>query len=112
MSLFSRRVTLHLRAEKVDEDALGEPIYGDPRDVEWSAWWELSSADEDTAASSREEVVYTLYLPQTAPVRAVDAVTLHGFVDERCEVEQRPERQPGGFVVEGYIRLSVRVVEG
>lgn len=112
MSLFTARATLHLRAEQTGEGRHGTPIYGPPTDVESPAWWEPRTSSEDTAAREQYVDGYWLYLPEDAPVTGADAVTLHGVLDQRMEVDGQPGYQPGGFVVEGYIRVAVKRVSG
>ncbi len=112
MSLFSSLVTLHLRGQKTGVDKYGDPVFGPPQDVDSPAWWEVSGSDEDIANAEQYTQRYNLLLPESAPVSGADAVTLRGVRDLRCELVGDPSYQPGGFVVDGYIRVVVERVSG
>jgi hypothetical protein len=59
-------------------------------------------------------------LPLDAPLSAADAVVLFGTVDEDgdliggedYQVVGEPGRQPGGFIVPGFIKAAVERVTG
>ena len=109
MSLFTESVTLRFRGEKTGEDDYGNDVYGPPRDESWPAWWEPRTSGEDTAAREQVTSGYWLYLPDDAPLDAADAVVLYG---DEYHVDGEPGRQPGGFVVDGYIRAALTRVTG
>lgn len=118
MSLFTETVTLHIPGEAVlDEDGnpvydnLGNPLVEPDRDDVWLAWYEERTSTE--ALDAREQRVwgYWLYLPLDAPLTAGVTVTLS--IDEHTyRVVGQPGRQPGGFIVEGYIRAAIEDVAG
>lgn len=106
--LFDQRATLHLRGEPTgEEDRHGNPVLGPPRDVAVDAWWEISTSDEDLARAEQQSLRYWLFLPEGAPVRHMDEVTLHGVVDERCRPIGAPMLQPGGVIASGYVKVAV-----
>lgn len=110
MSLFTQEVTLQMPGGPTGEyDELGNPRVNPPTTEAWPAWYEIASTTESTDA--REQVVwgYTLYLPLEAPLDSASAVTIEGT---DYEVIGEPGRQPGGFIVDGYIRAAVQRVTG
>jgi hypothetical protein len=111
VGLMTHRITLHLRAVQSGEDAMGEPIYDPPQDVDGvPAWWEMAGSVEDVAAAEQVLLRYWLYTEDTR-ITAADQVTLHGVVDVRCDLAP-PQHQPSGFVVDGYTRVLVTAVSG
>ena len=110
MSLFTEEVTLRLKGEETGAyDDLGNPIIGESQDVPWPAWYEIGSGTESTDAREQQVWGYTVYLPLDAPIGSADAILIDGV---EYEVIGEPGRQPGGFIVEGYIRAAVQRVEG
>lgn len=107
MSLFTERVTLHLPGGPTgDYDDLGNPITAPDRDVVSRAWCDQRESSE--AVDAREQRVwgYWLYLPLTAP--AADGMTVTLPHDGQVyRIQGEPSRQPGGYIVEGYIRMSI-----
>ena len=113
MTLMSHAATWHLQGEVTGEDRYGEPVYGPPRDVSTPAWWESLTAEENALRGDVQTVRYRLYVPIDAPAEGADAVTLHSDGRaERCELASSLERQPGGFVVDGYATVVVERVSG
>ena len=110
--LFTETVTLHLRGELTGTDRYGDPVYGPAQDVSSPAWWEPRVSSEDTAAAEQYVDGYWLYLPAGAPLSGADAVTLHGVQGMRMEVVGQPGYQPGGFIVESFVKVAVRRVTG
>ncbi len=110
MSLFTETVILRRRGEPTGEyDDLGRPIIGPDQDEEWPAWYEVGSSSESTDARDRQVWGYVVYLPLDAPLASADAVVI-GSVE--YQVIGEPGRQPGGFIVEGYVTAAVERVTG
>lgn len=108
--LFTETVVLNLPGEATGEyDDLGNPVVEPPRSEVWPAWYEVGSSTEATDAREQQVWGYTLYLPLDAPLVAASSVTIAGV---GYEVIGEPGRQPGGFIVEGYIRAAVQKVTG
>ena|SRR5690625_2986653 len=108
--LFTETVTLNLPGEATGGyDDLGNPVVGEPRSEDWPAWYEIGTSSESTDAREQQVWGYTLFLPLDAPLDAASSVTIAG-VD--YEVIGEPGRQPGGFIVDGYIRAAVQKVSG
>jgi hypothetical protein len=111
MSLFTEKITLHLRAGMTGEDAFGDPIYSPATDVpDVAAWWEPAGSSEDLASAEQVTRSFWVYT-ENAQITAADAVTLHGPTDVRCELAP-PQWQPGGFTVPGYMRALATAVTG
>ena len=108
MSLFTETVTLHVPGEPTGEkDALGRPIIGPDQTIEnQPAWYEERTSSESTDARDQRVWGYWLYLPLDAPFTDKTEVTLP-VDDVRYWVVGEPGRQPGGFIVEGYIRAAI-----
>lgn len=110
MSLFTETVILRRRGEPTgDYDDLGNPILGPDTDTPHPAWYEVGASSESTDARDRQVWGYSLYLPLDAPLDSADAVVIGGV---EYEVIGEPGRQPGGFIVEGYIYAAVQKVTG
>lgn len=113
MSLFSHTCILRTRGEQTGTDLYGRPIYGPPTDTPSAAWWEMTSEAENIAAAGQYVSQYTLYLPLSASLQGWDVVVLGDDADgPEYQAVGRPGRQPGGFVVEGYLRVLLERVTG
>lgn len=112
MSLFTETAGLKYPGEPTGEyDDYGNPIIGEPSTVASPAWWEPRSSGEATNAQQQVTSGYWLYLPEGTDLSAVDAVELPlGGLE--YEVDGEPGSQPGGFIVDGYVRTAVRRVTG
>ena len=73
------------------------------------AWYEPVSSRE--AADRRQQQLYgfVVYLPLAADVDGADAVVIEG---EEYAVVGEPQRQPSGFIVDGFQRVIVERVTG
>ena len=115
--LFDQPVVLHPPPAPV-LDATGQPVhdrYGNPvtepsPDVDALGWWELAETAENTdhAATVTDDV--WLYLPEDQRITAHHEVTLPG--EGRYRVDGHPGRQPGGFVLGGYVRARLKRARG
>ena len=112
MSLFTEVAGLVLRGGPTgDFDEDGNPIFAPPTTVETPAWWEPRESGEDVEAKQQVTSGYWLYLPEHTDLSAVDAVEIP-FGGTLYEVDGEPGRQPGGFIVEGYVKTAVKRVTG
>lgn len=112
MSLFTEVAGLVLRGGPTGEfDEDGNPIYAPARTVESPAWWEPRESGEDVNAKDQITSGFWLYLPEHTDLTAVDAVKIP-FDGPRYEVVGDPGRQPGGFIVEGFVKTAVELVKG
>lgn len=105
--MFTEQVTIRTR-EVTGTDEYGSDVYG------WSettspAWWEPRTSGEQTDAREQVTSGYWLYLPPGTPLTAASQVVLDGVA---YEVDGEPGRQPGGFVVDGYVRAALKRVTG
>lgn len=111
MSLFTHTAGLRRRGAKIGEDDRGNDVFGPPTKTPTPAWWEPRESGEATVAQEQVVSGYWLYLPEGTDLTAVDAVELP-IGGPAYEVEGEPGHQPGGFVVEGYVKAAVRRVTG
>lgn len=110
MDLMTETVTLRFAGAPTGAyDDYGNQITGPPTDEVWQAWYEPRSSGEDTAAKDQQVYGYWVYLPLTAPLAGADAVVIEGV---EYHVVGEPGRQPGGFVVPGFIKAAVERVTG
>jgi hypothetical protein len=108
--LFSQTAVLRYAGGPTgDYDDYGNPTVGERHEVPTPAWWEPRTSGEQTVAQQQVTSGYWLYLPEHTDLTAVDAVILMG---EEYEVDGEPGRQPGGFVIEGYVKTAVKRVTG
>ena len=106
-ALFTETVTLMSR-EATGDDGLGNDTY------EWvqedsPAWVEIGQGTENTNQRETSEATSTVYLPLGAEVEAVSMIVWNG---REWDVVGDPGVQPGGFVVDGYIRIGIKRVTG
>lgn len=109
MSLFTETVVIRGRTV-TGEDDYGNDVYG------WvertaAAWWEPRTSGEQTDAREQVTSGYWLYLDEGTALNASAQVKLGG-VGDWYEVDGEPGRQPGGFVVDGYVRVALKEVAG
>lgn len=110
MNLMTESVTLRSRgAPTGDYDDYGNPLYGPDVDVVSACWYEPRGSSEDTAAKDQQVYGYWVYLPLGAPLDAAGVVVLEGV---EYQVVGEPGRQPGGFIVPGFIKAAVEKVTG
>ncbi len=106
-TLFTETVVLHVPGGPTGEyDDLGNEIIAPDRDVETPAWYEQRTSTE--ALDAREQRVwgFWLYVPLDAPLDDGVDVTLP-IDGKRYRVVGEPGRQPGGFIVDGYILAAI-----
>lgn len=105
MSLMTETVVLRFRGEETGGfDSRGNPIREPDRDESWPAWYEIKGSTEHEDAREQQIWGFWVYLPLDAPLVGADAVVIDGV---EYRVVGEPGRQPGGFIVEGYIRAAV-----
>lgn len=110
MNLMDQTVTLRFAGSPTgDFDDYGNAVVGPPHDEEWPAWYEPRSSGEDTVARDQQVWGYWVNLPLTAPLSGADAVVIEGV---EYQVVGEPGRQPGGFIVPGFIKAAVERVTG
>ena len=113
MSLFTARIILRRRGVEVGKDRYGRPIYGPPSSAPCPAWWEAAAATEDQSAAEQQVQRAYVYVPPQADVSYVDAVVLGADPSgPEVQIVASPFAQPGGLIVDGYIRLVVELVTG
>lgn len=113
MSLLDLSATLHLSGQPTGEkDRYGNEVIGPPTDQQVDAWWEKNQSTENMDQAAQATLFYWVWLPEDAPVTFLDAITLHGVIDERCTVEGAPMYQPGGTEVPGFIQILAKRVTG
>ena len=110
MSLMTETCTLVLAGGPTGEyDRYGEPVIGPPRRESWPCWFEPRTSGEDVRAADQQTDGYWLYLPLGAPLTSADSVVLP--VGE-YEAVGEPAYQPGGFLVEGFLKTALERVRG
>jgi hypothetical protein len=107
--LFTETAYLKADGASTEFDRYGNPIPGEPSRTPTPAWWEPRTSGEQTAAQEQVTSGYWLYLPAGTDLSAYDAVELDGL---DYEVGGEPGRQPGGFVLGGYVKTAVTRVDG
>jgi hypothetical protein len=122
MNLMTEPVGLKLRGEPVagQFDDYGNQVYGPGSVAVHYGWYEPRSSGEDTAAKDQQISGYWVNLPLDAPLEGADAVVLFGTVapdgqlvgGDDYQVVGQPGRQPGGFIVPGFIKAAVERVTG
>lgn len=121
MNLMTEPVGLKLKGGPIpgEYDDYGNPIYGPGATEVVYGWYEPRSSGEDTAAKDQQVYGYWVNLPLNAPLSGADAVILFGAVKdgelvggEEYQVVGEPGRQPGGFIVPGFIKAAVERVTG
>ncbi|MEV4902357.1 hypothetical protein AB0K08_13570 [Citricoccus sp. NPDC055426] len=115
-------VGLRLRGQPTGEyDDYGNPEYGPPTTKLVYGWIEPRTSGENTNAREQQTYGYWVNLPLDAPLAGADAVVLFGLPDnpnqtvtdgEEYHVIGEPGRQPGGFLVPGFIKAAVEKVTG
>lgn len=110
MSLFTE-VAYRFPRVRTGTDRYGAPTYGHPGPgVPVAAWWEPRQSSEDTTAAAEQySDGYWLYLPLDVTTDPTDEWELAG---ERLHQVGRAGRQPGGVIVEGYLKFAVERVTG
>lgn len=110
MSLFTETVTIeHPGGETGEYDDLGLPETTPSYEEVVSAWYEPRSSSEDVAAKDQQVDGYWIYLPLSVTVEPQAKIQVEG---DWYEVDGEPGRQPGGFIVEGYVRAALRRIRG
>jgi hypothetical protein len=110
MELMTETVVLRVKGAATGGfDDYGNPTYSAPSDVTSRAWYEPRGSSEDTAAKDQVVDGYWVYLPLSAPLDAADAVLIEGVA---YQVVGDPGRQPGGFLVPGFLKAAVERVTG
>lgn len=121
MNLMTEPVGLRLKGGPIpgEYDDYGNPIYGPGATELVYGWYEPRSSGEDVAAKDQQIYGYWVSLPLDAPLTGADAVILFGSVvdgalvgGEEYQVVGEPGRQPGGFIVPGFIKAAVERVTG
>ena len=120
MDLMTEPVGLRRRGEATGEyDDFGNPVYGPGGTDLVYGWVEPRGSGEDTAAKDQQIFGYWVSLPLGTDLDAADAVVLFGTVDggalvggDEYQVVGEPGRQPGGFLVPGFIKAAVERVTG
>lgn len=122
MNLMTEPVGLRLRGAPLPGqfDDYGNQKTGPATVAVHYGWYEPRSSGEDTAAREQQVYGYWVHLPLDAPLSGVDAVVLFGTVDaagqlvggDDYQVVGEPGRQPGGFLVPGFIKAAVERVTG
>jgi hypothetical protein len=122
MNLMTEPVGLRLRGAPLagQFDDYGNQLYGPDTVVVHYGWYEPRASGEDTAAKDQQVYGYWVNLSLDAPLSGADAVVLFGTVGadgqlvggEDYKVVGEPGRQPGGFIVPGFIKAAVERVTG
>lgn len=109
MTLFTETVLLRSTPPTTEYDQYGNPIPGEPVEVESPAWVEPLTSREANDRQIQQTYGFVVYLPLEADVDGADAIVYDGTAYEAIG---EPQRQPGGFIVEGYQRVVVERVTG
>lgn len=122
MNLMTEPIGLRMRGQPIpgEYDDYGNQVYGPATTDVVYGWYEPRSSGEETAAQDQQVYGYWVNLPLDAPLTSADAVVLFGTVDsagklvggDPYEAVGEPGRQPGGFLVPGFIKAAVERVTG
>ncbi len=69
---------LLLRQEEEEEDALGEPVLGEPIEVETRCAFQQRDRDEPKGAGETSDTLWNLFLPWGTEINTGDAVIVKG----------------------------------
>lgn len=112
MNLFTETCTIRNPGEELPDqfDDYGNPKTG-PATVHENerCWYEPRGSSEDTAAKDQQIDGYWVGFPIDTPITAASIVVLDG---EDYQVVGEPGKQPGGFIVRGFIKAAVERVRG
>ena len=119
MNLFTEPVGLRLRGDEIPDvfDDYGNATHGPGSTQVVFGWVEPRGSAE---TGDQQIYGYWVNLPYDAPLDAADAVVLFGAIGaggelvggQEYQVVGEPGRQPGGFLVEGFIKAAVERVTG
>lgn len=122
MTLMTEPIGLRLRGTQVEGeyDDYGNAVYGPESVSVHYGWYEPRSSGEDVSAGEQQIAGYWVNLPLDAPLGGADAVVLFGTLNadgtlsggEDYQVVGEPGRQPGGFLVPGFIKAALEKVTG
>lgn len=122
MTLMTEPVGLKVKGAAIpgEYNDYGNPVYGPGSTEVVYGWYEPRTSGEDVSAKDQQVDGYWVNLPLDAPLTGADAVVLFGTVDgegqlvggEDYQVVGEPGRQPGGFIVPGFIKAAVEKVTG
>jgi hypothetical protein len=122
MNLMTEPVGLRLRGAAIpgEYDDYGNQVYGPGTTAVHYGWYEPRGSGEDTSAKEQQIDGYWVCLALDAPLSSADAVVLFGTVQEdgqmaggdEYKVVGEPGRQPGGFIVPGFIKAAVERIRG
>lgn len=107
--LMTETVTLRSTPNTTEYDDFGNPIPGTPTDVDSPAWVEPLTSREANDRQIQQTYGYVMYLPLEVDVTGADEVIYQGTA---YEVVGEPQRQAGGFIVDGFQRVIVERTTG
>lgn len=107
--LMTETVALRRRLPSGDYDDYGNQLPGEPVDTPSPAWVEPLTSREANDRQIQQTYGYVMYLPLDADVTGLDAIVYRGT---EYEMIGEPQHQPGGFIVDGYLRVVVERVTG
>ncbi|UVF61134.1 head-to-tail stopper [Arthrobacter phage Aoka] len=90
-------------------DDYGAPITGPGAETPAPCWYEPRGSSEDTAAKDQQVDGYWYYVALGTPLTAASVVVLNGA---EYQVVGEPGRQPGGFLVPGFLKAALERVRG
>jgi hypothetical protein len=122
MTLMTEPIGIRRRGAPTGEhDDYGNPIYGPVVTDVVFGWYEPRSSGEDTNAREQQVYGYWVNLPLDTDLAGADAVVLFGTLSsdrrtmnggDEYHVVGEPGRQPGGFIVPGFIKAAVERTTG
>lgn len=121
MTLMTEPVGLKVKGQPIPDeyDDYGNPVLSEGTTEVVYGWYEPRTSGEDVSAKDQQIDGYWVNLPLDAPLSGADAVVLFGAVvndelvgGEDYQVVGEPGRQPGGFIVPGFIKAAVEKVTG
>lgn len=109
--MFTQTCTIRRRGDAVGEDRYHSQIFGPPVEVEAPCWWEPATTEENIISAEQYTLFVTAYLPLSyrAQVDGCDSISIDG---RTYDLVGRPQIQPDGFAVEGYVKATLREVTG
>ena len=109
--MFSQECVIVSRGEQTVVDRYGKPVWGPSKRRPAPCWYEFLDASEDIAAAEQYTTTIPVFLPLNfeSEVRGCDWIEVRG---RTFHVIGKPQVQPHGFVVDGYLKVIAQEVTG
>lgn len=106
--MFNQDCTLIYPGELEGHDEYREPVYGEPRREPACSWVETGGTAEDQYFANQVEWTHNFYFPEDTDPR-FEQIEWDG---ETFDVVGRPQKQPGGLLIDGWLFAGAKAVTG